>query len=82
LKTLIIPKAFILFLFTLAITSIGCSSDNNDCPDSIIVDINDPESIAQAEACGLRPAEPLGTLWVSDNYINELKKRTEPQNQN
>lgn len=67
-------KTFKSFLYTLILITFSCSSDDNDCPDSIIVDINDPESIAQAEACGLSPAEPLGTLWVSDNYINELKK--------
>jgi len=61
----------LFLLFTLAFITFSCSSDDNDCPDSITVDINDPESIAQAEACGLSPAEPLGTLWVSDNYINE-----------
>lgn len=72
-------KTFKLFLFALTLTAFGCSSDDNDCPDSIIVDINDPESIAQAEACGLSPAEPLGTLWVSDNYSNKLKK-TELEN--
>jgi len=61
----------IFILSTLMFTIFNCSSDDNDCPDSIIVDINDPDSIAQAEACGLSPAEPLGTLWVSDNYVNE-----------
>jgi len=65
-------KTFKLFLlFTLIFITFTCSSDDNDCPDSILVDINDPESIAHAEACGLSPAEPLGTLWVSDNYIYE-----------
>ena len=65
-------KIFRLFLLsTLTFTAFSCSWDDNDCPDSIIVDINDPDSIAQAEACGLSPVEPLGTLWVSDNYVNE-----------
>ena len=65
-------KTFRLFLLsTLTLTTFSCSSDDNDCPDSIIVDINDPDSVAQAEDCGLSPAEPLGALWVSDNYINE-----------
>lgn len=59
----------LFMLSTLTFTVYNCSSDDNDCPDSIIVDINDPNSIAQA--CGLSPAEPLGTLWVSDNYVNE-----------
>lgn len=45
--------------------------DDNDCPDSIIVDINKPDSMAQAEACGLSPAEPLGTIWFSDIYSEE-----------
>lgn len=64
-------KTWQLFiLFTLALMTFNCSSD--DCPDSIIVDLNDPESIAQAEACGLSPAKPLGTLWVSDNYRLKL----------
>lgn len=48
----------------------NCSSDDN-CPDSIIVDVNDPESLARAEACGLAPAEPLGDLWVSQNYVGK-----------
>ena len=69
-------KSFKLFLlFTSAFMTFSCSSDDNDCPDSIIVDINDPESIAQAEACGLSPAEPLGTLWVSYNYIRRQTNR-------
>lgn len=50
------------FLSTLIFTIFSCSSDDDNCPDSIIVDLNDPESLAQAEACGLSPAEPLGTL--------------------
>lgn len=53
------------FLIVITFSLFGCSPDNN-CPDSIIVDINDPESIKLAEDCGLSPAEPLGTLWVSD----------------
>ncbi len=65
-------KPFKLFLlFTVTFITFNCSSDDTDCPDSIVIDIDDPESIARAEACGLSPAEPLGTLWVSDNYINE-----------
>ena len=65
-------KIFRLFLLSvLTFIVYGCSSDDEDCPDSIIVDANDPDSIAQAEACGLSPAEPLGTLWVSDNYVAE-----------
>jgi len=65
-------KLFRLFiLIAVTVITFGCSSDDNDCPDSIIVDINNPESIAQAEACGLSPAGPLGTLWVSDHYIKD-----------
>ena len=42
----------------------GCSSDDN-CPDQLMININDPESIERAEECGLSPAEPLGeSLWV------------------
>lgn len=64
-------KIFRLFMLcALTFTVFNCSSDDHDCPDSILVDINDPDSIAQAEACGLKPAEPLGTLWVSDNYVS------------
>jgi hypothetical protein len=58
-------------LCALTFTVYSCSSDDDDCPDSIIVDVNDPDSIAQAEACGLSPAQPLGTLWVSDTYVAE-----------
>ena len=58
-------------LWALTFTVFSCSSDDDDCPDSMIVDINDPDSIEQAEDCGLSPAEPLGTLWISDNYVAE-----------
>lgn len=57
----------------------NCSPDEkNDCPDIIEIDINDPESIKQAEKCGLSPAEPLGTIWVSESYrlSGKLKKST------
>ncbi|WP_298325570.1 hypothetical protein [uncultured Dokdonia sp.] len=44
--------------------AIGCSSDDN-CPDQLIINIDDPESIERAEECGLSPAEPLGeSLWI------------------
>ncbi len=46
----------------------NCSSDDNDCPDIIEINLNDPESIKRAEACGLAPAEPLGIIWVSEGY--------------
>ncbi|WP_455169034.1 hypothetical protein [Aegicerativicinus sediminis] len=59
----------IILISLFAILTLNCSSDDDDCPDSMVVDINDPESLAEAEKCGLSPAEPLGTLWVSDNYI-------------
>lgn len=40
-------------------------SDDDDCPDELIVDINDPESLERAEECGLSPAEPLGeSIWL------------------
>ncbi|WP_158306994.1 hypothetical protein [Dokdonia sp. 4H-3-7-5] len=43
---------------------IGCSSDDN-CPDQLTINIDDPESIERAEECGLSPAEPLGeSLWI------------------
>lgn len=61
----------LFFLTTFIFTTFSCSSDDDNCPDSIIVDINDPESMAQAEACGLSPAEPLGTLWVSESYMHK-----------
>jgi len=57
------------FLILITFLIFSCSSDNDDdCPDTIIVDLDDPESIERAEACGLSPAEPLGNIWVSDNY--------------
>ncbi|NAS30329.1 hypothetical protein GTQ40_05050 [Flavobacteriaceae bacterium R38] len=55
------------FLIIITFLFSSCSSDDT-CPDMIIVNIDDPESIAQAEACGLSPAEPLGTIWVSEDY--------------
>ncbi|WP_035333967.1 hypothetical protein [Dokdonia sp. PRO95] len=55
-----IKKAFEYLLIILIITVvIGCSSDDN-CPDQLMININDPESIERAEECGLSPAEPLG----------------------
>ena len=57
------------FLFLIAVLAFNCSSDDNDCPDMIIINLDDPESIKKAEDCGLSPAEPLGTVWVSDNYL-------------
>lgn len=50
-----------LFLFAVIILVANCSNDD-DCPDELIVDINDPESIERAEECGLSPAEPIGKL--------------------
>ena len=60
-----IKKAFEYLLIILIITVVtGCSSDYN-CPDQLMININDPESIERAEECGLSPAEPLGeSLWV------------------
>lgn len=52
---------FVLFVFTLW----GCSNDDDDCPDSLEVNINDPESLERAEECGLSPAVPIGeSLWL------------------
>lgn len=56
------------FLIITFLLIFNCSSDDNDCPDIIEININDPESIKRAEACGLTPAEPLGIIWVSENY--------------
>ncbi|MGM5471172.1 hypothetical protein ACS386_12910 [Flavobacteriaceae bacterium LMO-SS05] len=56
-----------IFLITIPFLFLNCTTDD-DCPDTITVDINDPASIARAEACGLSPAGPLGNLWVSDSY--------------
>ena len=40
-------------------------SNDDDCPDELIVERNDPESIERAEECGLSPAGPLGeSLWI------------------
>ncbi|MFD0863713.1 hypothetical protein ACFQ1M_15975 [Sungkyunkwania multivorans] len=53
-----------LSITTMIILVTGCSNDD-DCPDELIVDINDPESIERAEECGLSPAGPLGkSLWI------------------
>lgn len=57
-----------LFLIIISVLIFNCSSDDNDCPDIIEINLNDPESIKRAEACGLAPAEPLGTIWVSEDY--------------
>ncbi|MFD2724804.1 hypothetical protein [Hyunsoonleella rubra] len=63
------PKLTKFLLLIITSTLIwNCSSDDNNCPDVIIVDINDPESIKRAEDCGLAPAEPVGTIWVSENH--------------
>ena len=59
-------KFLLLIIFTVLI--FNCSSDDNDCPDIITINLDDPESIRQAEECGLSPAEPLGNIWVSENY--------------
>ncbi|TVZ22648.1 hypothetical protein JM84_1554 [Dokdonia sp. Hel_I_63] len=60
-----IKKAFEYLLIILIITVVtGCSSDDN-CPDQLTINIDDPESIERAEECGLSPAEPLGeSLWI------------------
>ncbi len=51
-------------LITVIILLASCTNDD-DCPDELIVDINDPQSLERAEECGLSPAEPLGeSLWV------------------
>lgn len=58
-------KATKLLIILLGLIIISCSSDDNDCPEELIVDINDPESLARAEECGLSPAGPLGeSTWV------------------
>jgi len=49
-----ILKTFLLVFVLLAL--FNCSSDD-ECPEEIIVNINDPESIARAESCGLEPAD-------------------------
>ena len=54
-------------LFVIVFLSFNCSSDD-DCPDIIEINLNDPESIKKAEACGLSPAEPLGIIWISEEY--------------
>ena len=52
------------FLIALIFLVANCSNDD-DCPDELIVDINDPESLERAEECGLSPAEPIGqSLWI------------------
>ncbi|NNC70550.1 MAG: hypothetical protein HKN90_07010 [Flavobacteriaceae bacterium] len=48
------------------ISVISCSSDDNECPD--IITISSQEDLELAERCGLSPAEPLGEVWVSENY--------------
>ena len=54
----------IFFVALTIISLINCSNDD-DCPDEIIVNINDPESLERAEECGLSPAEPIGeSLWL------------------
>ena len=64
----------LLFLIILSIFTINCSSDDNDCPDTMTVDIDDPESLRRAEECGLSPAGPLGEVWVSEKYrLNHLQ---------
>lgn len=53
----------ILVFICAVLLCFGCSKD--DCPDEIIIDINDPGSIQAAEDCGLSPAEPIGeNLWL------------------
>jgi len=59
-------KKVLNFILLIAIITVltGCSNDD-DCPDELIVDINDPESLERAEECGLSPAEELGeSLWL------------------
>ena len=55
------------FIVSIIFLAFNCSSDD-DCPDIIEVDIDDPESIKRAEACGLAPAGPIGRIWVSESY--------------
>jgi hypothetical protein len=57
----------ILFLFMTLLVLVNCSDDNN-CSEIMEVDYNDPESLRRAQDCGLVPAEPLGTIWVSQDY--------------
>lgn len=53
-----------LFLILLPLSITDCTEDDN-CPDILEVDINDPESIKRAEECGLSPANPIGkSLWI------------------
>ncbi|WP_242203006.1 hypothetical protein [Aestuariivivens insulae] len=66
----------LLLLALMVFTFLNCSSDGNDCPDIIEINLNDPESIKQAEDCGLAPAEPLGTVWVSERYRQQLELET------
>ncbi|MEM8928128.1 MAG: hypothetical protein AAGC45_07985 [Bacteroidota bacterium] len=54
-----------LNLFFLIITLWSCSDDDDDCPDSLEVNINDPASLERAEECGLSPAVPIGeSVWL------------------
>ena len=55
-------------LLSIVLLTSNCSKDDNDCPDTIYIDLNDPESLRRAEECGLSPAKPLSTLWISDSY--------------
>ncbi len=55
----------ILFVTLIIVSMTNCSNDDDDCPDEIIVNINDPESLERAEKCSLSPAEPIGeSLWL------------------
>ncbi|WP_117883478.1 hypothetical protein [Aureibaculum luteum] len=57
-----------VLLISFSIIGLNCSSDDNNCPDHMTVDIDDPESMRRAEERGLSPAGPLGELWVSESY--------------
>lgn len=54
----------LLFLMIISLLITSCS-ENDDCPDILEVNINDPESVRKAEACGLSPAQPLSaSIWI------------------
>ena len=59
-------RIILLFLIFCSVNFFSCSSDDNDCPDTIT--IVSQEDLELAERCGLAPAEPLGDVWVSKGY--------------
>ena len=61
-------KFNLLFIIFIGLIALSCSSDDNDnCPD--IIEIVTQEDLELAERCGLSPAEPLGKVWISENYM-------------